>query len=330
MDPKQLKPCPFCGSAPEMYYPFHLMGKPGSPATYHGGVRCTQCKGESRATTPPDESIAAWNHRAALPSDAAGAPMPVAWRYQTPTGWHATTDSAAATRIADHHEVQTLYAAPVAPAAPLTDDESVPLPLTDDRGWHELTYVLDQLRETGTYTDEEGEGVHALTDLLKAAPISVLQWAVGRWNAEVKNRPIANVHRRALDDTWRQVIRHCGGDPDTLVGPSHSALLAAAPPPVAADAAAPSDTDKTALRCKGMNCGCTNGIDHSLECHAEHAAAIAGGLFVKDCEPPLAVAWMVRGYSTELFAELDEAHKYACTINAAVVPLYETYQGQRD
>ena len=55
----------------------------------------------------------------------------------------------------------------------------------------------------------------------------VLEWAVSRWNAEVKHRPLHNVYRRTLDDTWRQVIRHCGGDPDTLIGPSHDALFAA-------------------------------------------------------------------------------------------------------
>ena len=33
--------------------------------------------------------------------------------------------------------------------------------------------------------------------------------------------------------------------------------------------------------CKGMNCGCTDGVNHSVECQAEHAAAIAGGRFVK-------------------------------------------------
>jgi hypothetical protein len=32
--------------------------------------------------------------------------------------------------------------------------------------------------------------------------------------------------------------------------------------------------------CKGMNCGCTDGVNHSPECNAEHAAAIAGGKFV--------------------------------------------------
>jgi hypothetical protein len=35
-------------------------------------------------------------------------------------------------------------------------------------------------------------------------------------------------------------------------------------------------------RCRGMNCGATDGVSHSLECQAEHAAAIAGGRFVKD------------------------------------------------
>lgn len=32
--------------------------------------------------------------------------------------------------------------------------------------------------------------------------------------------------------------------------------------------------------CKGLNCGTTTGRDHSPECEAEHAAAIAGGTFV--------------------------------------------------
>lgn len=41
----------------------------------------------------------------------------------------------------------------------------------------------------------------------------------------------------------------------------------------------PHPTD--ALPCQGMNCGCTDGVTHSLECQAEHAAAIAGGTFVK-------------------------------------------------
>ena len=39
-----------------------------------------------------------------------------------------------------------------------------------------------------------------------------VRWAVRRWETEVKNRPLQNIHRRQLDDTWRQVIRHFGGD----------------------------------------------------------------------------------------------------------------------
>ncbi|MBX6681551.1 hypothetical protein ISF16_04465, partial [Pseudomonas aeruginosa] len=57
----------------------------------------------------------------------------------------------------------------------------------------------------------------------------LLEWAVDRWHAEVSLRPLINVHRRALDDTWRQVIRHLGGDTGLLCGPSHDELLAAAP-----------------------------------------------------------------------------------------------------
>jgi len=73
---------------------------------------------------------------------------------------------------------------------------------------------------------------------------SLLEWAVGRWNAEVANRPLVNVHRRSLDDTWRQVIRHLGGDPVSLLGPNHSDLLATAPTPAATAPAALTDERK--------------------------------------------------------------------------------------
>jgi len=53
----------------------------------------------------------------------------------------------------------------------------------------------------------------------------VVRWAADRWRAEVQNRPLQNVHRRALDTTWRQVMRHFGGDPDALVGPDHDELV---------------------------------------------------------------------------------------------------------
>jgi hypothetical protein len=56
-------------------------------------------------------------------------------------------------------------------------------------------------------------------------PSDVVSWAVSRWEAEVKNRPLQNVHRRSLDDTWRQVIRHFGGDDLILCGPPHDVLI---------------------------------------------------------------------------------------------------------
>ncbi|MER8967687.1 hypothetical protein NKI25_18530 [Mesorhizobium sp. M0808] len=56
----------------------------------------------------------------------------------------------------------------------------------------------------------------------------IVVWAVGRWNAEVKDRPLVNVHRRSLDDSWRQVIRHFGGNAKELCGPAHDELVALA------------------------------------------------------------------------------------------------------
>lgn len=50
-------------------------------------------------------------------------------------------------------------------------------------------------------------------------------WAVSKWEAEVKNRPLQNIHRRSLDDMWRQVIRHFGGDDVGLCGERHDDLL---------------------------------------------------------------------------------------------------------
>lgn len=35
-------------------------------------------------------------------------------------------------------------------------------------------------------------------------------------------------------------------------------------------------------KCAGMNCQSTDGTNHSPECRAEHAAAVAGGRFVKE------------------------------------------------
>lgn len=47
--------------------------------------------------------------------------------------------------------------------------------------------------------------------------------------------------------------------------------------------------------CKGMNCGCTDGVGHSVECRAEHAAALAGGWFMKTDVTPEEYASYVHG-----------------------------------
>lgn len=57
-----------------------------------------------------------------------------------------------------------------------------------------------------------------------------ITWAVEEWAAQVLHRPLHNLHRRTLDDVWRQVIRHHGGDPDKLLPlPDHDTMVAANP-----------------------------------------------------------------------------------------------------
>jgi len=53
--------------------------------------------------------------RAAVEADRQRRGEPVAWRYKTSTGWHATTDAAKALRVADHHAIEPLYSAPQPP-----------------------------------------------------------------------------------------------------------------------------------------------------------------------------------------------------------------------
>jgi len=66
--------------------------------------------------------------------------------------------------------------------------------------------------------------------LVEAAEL--LRWVVGRWHAEVANRPLVNVHRRTLDITWRQIIRHLGEDDVVLLGPRHDDMLDASGNPL--------------------------------------------------------------------------------------------------
>lgn len=45
-------------------------------------------------------------------------------------------------------------------------------------------------------------------------------WVLERWDDEVKNRPLENVYRRTLDNTWRQVYRKLTGE--ELPRPTHN------------------------------------------------------------------------------------------------------------
>lgn len=77
------------------------------------------------------------------------------------------------------------------------------------------------------FVDADGSSIGgvAASDAMDAHQANGLAWAVSRWQAEVSQRPLVNVHRRTLDDTWRQVIRYFGGDPAKLLGPDHDTLL---------------------------------------------------------------------------------------------------------
>jgi hypothetical protein len=84
---------------------------------------------------------------------------------------------------------------------------------------------------------------------LTAQPEAVepVAWAVSRWNDEVSHRPLRNVNRRPLDDTWRQVIRHFGGDDEQLCGPRHDQLVEENPGVFIASPLAPDERMRRAL-----------------------------------------------------------------------------------
>ena len=89
-----------------------------------------------------------------------------------------------------------------------------------------LLEVIDQFaaRLDGRDGASPAPAAGGLEAVRKIAPSEVVAWAVEQWNAQVKNRPLVNVHRRSLDDAWRRVMREFGGDPYGLVGPSHDEL----------------------------------------------------------------------------------------------------------
>lgn len=60
-------------------------------------------------------------------------------------------------------------------------------------------------------------------------PKGMLAWAVGQWFSQVAHRPLVNIHRRTLDNVWRQVIRHCDADDVVLCGPREVQVLVSTP-----------------------------------------------------------------------------------------------------
>ena len=112
---------------------------------------------------------------------------------------------------------------------PLTDTYVQPVPDKCDRiTWRGQYYHLPVSSQSQPLV-EPTAAVPTRGFAYEAHQKNGLAWAVAQWNNCVKNRPLVNIHRRSFDDTWRQVIRYFGGDPDALVGPSHDALFAASP-----------------------------------------------------------------------------------------------------
>lgn len=96
------------------------------------------------------------------------------------------------------------------------------------RSWRSLTTLLLDGTTPRPYIPRDFRKpiVQELDRLMRAGhSADDLAWAVGRWQAEVEHRSLSNAYRRVLDDTWRQVIRHMGGDDRELCGPPHDELL---------------------------------------------------------------------------------------------------------
>lgn len=92
---------------------------------------------------------------------------------------------------------------------------------------HEGAKLLLQPLDDGYWTPW-----HIANEMLRSAQSGdeaqlLADWVCERWHAEVAGRPLVNVHRRTLDDTWRQMLRHLGVDDEARLGPRHDDLLAA-------------------------------------------------------------------------------------------------------
>jgi len=97
---------------------------------------------------PITPEIAQHIRQAAQAADAGRDVNPVAWRYKTPTGWHATTDCRKALGASVHHEMEPLCAAsPVAAInAELVEALEALLGPEDDPhiGWWATSLISDE------------------------------------------------------------------------------------------------------------------------------------------------------------------------------------------
>lgn len=112
---------------------------------------------------------------------------------------------------------------------PLNRLDDVEVFLMEDihRGkWYPAKFIALSLMGEPIVQREGGMPIHGTwggvrlkegTVLRAPEPTDHLLWALERWIAEVKNRPDANIHKNTLNSTWRQVIRHHGGDTAFLI-----------------------------------------------------------------------------------------------------------------
>lgn len=128
--------------------------------------------------------------------DVARVAKPVAWRYLTPTGWHATTHLDKALGASAHHEMQPLYAAPRPPQARAGDAQPLIDALEETQGL--LVAMMHETRdrtEIGNQLDENRAALLAFRSIAPAAPAVAPQEDVVAW----ANRVSCNKYSEEMD-----------------------------------------------------------------------------------------------------------------------------------
>lgn len=169
-----------------------------------------------------------------------------------------------------------------------------------------IDWLIDRLSDYMYSTSCGGQHITKDETLLRQA-LTALEESV-RFRETGQGRPPEQTSMDAIKDIRKRLIINTSGQcsmklyrdgrlvhavddfmPGVLFSRTQSAWLAAidtSGQSVERTTSGEHKAEQTSSGCKGMNCGCTDGINHSLECHAQHAAAIAGGMFVKYEQPP--------------------------------------------